>query len=52
MVAGYDTTSSTMSYCFHALINNPDEVARLQEEIDAKFSAETGVKIKKKKKRK
>ena len=38
MLAGYDTTSNTLSYCMHILTTHPEELAKLQDEIDAKFA--------------
>ena len=34
LVAGYDTTAQTLSYCAYELVKNPDIQKRLQEEID------------------
>ena len=37
MLAGYDTTSNALSYCSYVLATHPEEQAKLQDEIDAKF---------------
>ena len=34
LVAGYDTTAQTLSYCGYELVKNPDIQRRLQDEID------------------
>ncbi|XP_053332469.1 cytochrome P450 3A30-like [Clarias gariepinus] len=41
--AGYETTSSTMSFLFYNLASNPDTVKKLQEEIDATFPNKAAV---------
>lgn len=33
--AGFDTTASTLAFCFYVLINHPEEMAKLQEELDS-----------------
>ena len=38
MLAGYDTTSNTLTFCSYILATHPEEMAKLQEEIDAKFA--------------
>jgi cytochrome P450 len=35
MIAGYDTTSSTLSFCLHVLATHPEEIGKLQDEIDS-----------------
>jgi cytochrome P450 len=34
MIAGYDTTSLTISNCIHVLAMHPDEALKVQEEVD------------------
>lgn len=45
MLAGYDTTSNALSYAMHILTTHPDELAKLQDEIDAKFSPDSDIPI-------
>lgn len=33
-IAGFETTSSTLTYCLHELVKHPDVQEKLQEEID------------------
>jgi cytochrome P450 len=35
LIAGFDTTSTALSYCFYCLSKYPKEMKRLQEEIDS-----------------
>jgi cytochrome P450 len=35
MIAGYDTTSLTISNCVHVLSIYPEEAQKLQDEIDS-----------------
>ena len=37
MLAGYETTSTTLSYSSHVLATHPDEQLRLHDEISAAF---------------
>ena len=34
MVAGYETTSSTLNYCMYVLARHPEELKKLQNELD------------------
>ena len=38
LLAGFETTYTTLNYCFYALTKYPDEMVKLQDEIDSKFS--------------
>ena len=38
MLAGYETTSTTLSYCAYVLATHPEEQAILYEEINSVFS--------------
>jgi cytochrome P450 len=35
LFAGFETTSVTLSYCTYYLAKYPEEMAKIQEEIDA-----------------
>ena len=35
MIAGYGTTASTLSFAIHILLNHPEELEKLREEIDS-----------------
>lgn len=37
LMAGHDTTSSTLIYCYHALSTNPEALARIRAEHDMVF---------------
>ena len=37
LLAGTETVSTTMSYCIDMLVRHPDEMVKLQNEIDATF---------------
>ena len=38
LLAGFETTSSTLSYATWVLISKPEEMKKLQEEMDATFN--------------
>ena len=42
MIAGYETTSSTLNYSFYVLAKYPDQLAKLQDELDTLYQG-TGV---------
>lgn len=35
MAGGFDTTAATLNFCIYMLLSNPEEKARVQEEIDS-----------------
>jgi len=37
LLAGFETTSTSLSYCFFLLSQHPDIMEKLQEEIDSHF---------------
>ena len=39
IVAGHDTTASTICYCYYLLNQNPDKLAKIRQEIDDVFGA-------------
>ena len=39
-LAGYETTLTAMNTSFFVLVHNPDEIIKLQEEIDSAFGDE------------
>ncbi|KAI4882000.1 hypothetical protein NFI96_023569 [Prochilodus magdalenae] len=43
LFAGYETTSSTLSFFFHIMATNPKAMKKLQEEIDETFPNEAAV---------
>ena len=43
MLAGFDTSSNTLNYCSYILANHPEELLKLQEELDSKFSGDSDV---------
>ena len=43
MLAGYDTTSNTLTFCSYILATHPEEMVKLQEEIDEKFNPDSDV---------
>jgi cytochrome P450 len=40
-----DTVSTTLSNCLYVLMNHPEELKKLQEEIDAEFDMTLEVKV-------
>lgn len=38
LLAGYETTSTALSYCFYVLAKHPSEMIKLQNEIDSAFA--------------
>ena len=42
LIAGYDTTATTLSYLSYALAKNPSVQEKLQEEVDQAFSESEG----------
>ena len=45
MLAGYETTSSTLTYCTYILAKHPEEQQKLFDEINSHFNQETKVKL-------
>jgi cytochrome P450 len=41
LFAGFDTTHMALTYSMFVMANHPEEMAKLQEEIDAHFADET-----------
>ena len=39
LTAGYETTSSALTFCCFVLANNPNELTKLQDELDANFNS-------------
>ena len=37
MIAGYETTSATLNYCFYVLATHPDQLTKLQDELDSLY---------------
>ena len=37
MIAGYETTSSSLNYSFYVLAKHPEQMVKLQDEVDALF---------------
>ena len=44
-VAGFETTYSTLDYCIYVLTNYPEEMKKLQDEIDSKFDDDVCLKF-------
>lgn len=40
LLAGFETTASCLSYCMHILTQYPDEMRKLQDEIDGSIEAD------------
>jgi cytochrome P450 len=45
LIAGFETTSSALTYSFLVLAHHPEELEKLQEEIDARFSSDSNFEI-------
>ena len=45
ITASYDTTSSTLSYCFNTLANLPEEQEKLVAEIEEHFPPNSDVNV-------
>jgi cytochrome P450 len=43
MLAGYETTSTTLTYCPYVLATHPDEQQKLYDEINSHFGNEESV---------
>jgi cytochrome P450 len=43
LLAGYETTSTTLSYCFWVLATHPEELKKLQQEMDTSFELKSSV---------
>ena len=37
LIAGFETTSNTINFCLYMMAKYPDELKKLQEEVDAHF---------------
>ena len=42
LIAGFETTNSTFNFCCYMMAKHPDELKKLQDEVDANFK-ETSV---------
>ena len=40
LLAGYETTSTALSYCFFCLTKYPEEMIKLQDEIDSAYHSD------------
>jgi cytochrome P450 len=47
MLAGYETTSTTLTYCSFVLAKHPDEQQKLYDEISSVFGTSDDIKVKK-----
>ena len=45
MLAGYETTSTCLSYCFWVLANNQEEQIKIRNEIESHFPTDSQVKL-------
>ncbi|CAF1138136.1 unnamed protein product, partial [Didymodactylos carnosus] len=43
LLAGYETTSTSLAYCTYVLANHPDVQEKLQDEIDKNFDSENDI---------
>ena len=43
LLTGFETTSSALSYCIYEMTQHPNEMAKLQAEVDAFFPPESEV---------
>jgi cytochrome P450 len=43
MIAGYETTSTTLTYCTYILAKHPDEQQKLFDEIASNFNKDSDV---------
>jgi cytochrome P450 len=41
LLAGFETTSSSLSYCFYLLSQHPGVMQKIQEEIDSHFPSDS-----------
>jgi hypothetical protein len=41
LLAGFETTSTALNYCFYILSTHPDEMQKLQHEIDLYYNDST-----------
>ena len=45
MIAGYETTSTTLTYCSYILAKHPDEQQKLFDEISSNYNKDSQVAI-------